>query len=57
MLVGNKSDLENGRAVAYDYAIMKANELGCCKYLETSAWTDINSIDELFSTIAQEIVK
>ena len=57
MLVGNKSDLSQGRAVAYDFAVMKAQELGCSKYVETSAWTDVDSINGLFETIAQEIVK
>ena len=57
VLVGNKSDLDEERKVSFEEAQMKSRDLGCFMHIETSAWTDIDSINELFRRIADEIVR
>ena len=57
VLVGNKSDLQENRAVPQEYAIQKSEDLGCFMHNETSAWNDIESINFLFNRIAEELVK
>ena len=57
ILVGNKSDLDEHRSVDFEEAEMKSRDLGCFMHIETSAWTDIDSINKMFESIANEIVK
>ena len=57
ILVGNKSDLDEQRSVDFEEAEMKSRDLGCFMHIETSAWTDIDSINKMFESIANEIVK
>ena len=56
ILVGNKSDLDEQRTVDFEEAEMKSRDLGCFMHIETSAWTDIDSINKMFESIAHEIV-
>jgi len=53
-LVGNKSDLAEGRLVSEEEAMDLAKELGLSRYVEVSAKTGTN-IKELFSTIGSSI--
>ena len=57
VLVGNKSDLEEQRIVTQAYANEKQQELDCEFYTETSSWTDLASIKELFQRIGKELVR
>lgn len=47
ILVGNKSDLQEQRAISTGQGIHLAGELGC-EYIETSAKEDVN-VEEAFS--------
>jgi len=53
LLVGNKSDLQDKRAVAQAEAKAFAEELGV-QFLETSAKNSIN-VEDAFMTMAREI--
>ena len=56
MLVGNKLDLENKRAVSYDEGKSKCEEIKADYYIETSAKSG-NNIKEMFSMIGELLVK
>ena len=56
-MVGNKADLEEQRIVTPAFAHEKQRELGCEFYTETSSWTDLASIKELFQRICKELVR
>ena len=43
-LVGNKSDLAEARAVSLQYGIEKQRELDCFMHIETSSYSDVQSI-------------
>jgi Ras-related protein Rab-11A len=51
ILVGNKSDLKNSRAVSKDEALEKATALGHLDYIETSALNN-SHISETFTMLA-----
>jgi small GTP-binding protein len=55
LLVGNKCDLEAERVIDADVARAKAQEIGACPYVETSA-RDGSGIEILAETLADAIV-
>lgn len=55
LLIGNKSDLGDKRAVSYDTAKSFADEIGI-PFLETSA-KDSTNVEQAFMTMASEIKK
>ena len=57
VLVGNKADFTDKRVVSKDQAEDFKNQNNLFIAFETSAWTDIESIRELFACIGKEIVK
>ena len=56
-LVGNKSDLADARTVSLEYGLTKQQELDCFMHIETSSYSDVESIQYLFKRVGQEIVK
>ena len=55
ILVGNKSDREDGRVVSYEDGEALADDYGMA-FFESSAYTDSN-VTELFIEIAKQVVK
>ena len=53
ILVGNKSDLEDKRAVSFDEGLEMANRYGV-RFLEVSAKEDRN-VETVFTTLIREI--
>ena len=54
ILVGNKADLTEQRAVPYEDAKAVAKELGIGQFLETSA-KDASNVEDAFLTLAREL--
>ena len=58
VIVGSKSDLAQNRAVPAIFAKRLQNEIPNCKFtIETSAFENINSIEELFNQVSREIIE
>lgn len=55
ILVGNKSDREDSRAVSYQEGETLAEQFGM-PFIETSAYTDFN-VNELFAAISKKIIQ
>ena len=55
LLVGNRCDLENGRAVTFQEGKDFADNNGM-KFIETSATTNLN-VDEAFEILVDEVIK
>lgn len=57
-LVGNKTDLEDQRAVSIALGEKRQRHTKRCEhFFETSAYTDVESILGLFDTVCKEIVR
>ena len=56
-VVGNKSDLQEARSVSLQQGIEKQKQLGGFMHIETSSYTDVDSITYLFKRIAEEICR
>lgn len=57
VIVGSKSDLAQNRAVPAVFAQRLRSEMPNCKFtIETSAFENIETIDQLFSQVGREIV-
>ena len=54
ILVGNKCDLEEDRAVTKEEAEAAAQEFGNCTFIESSAKDDIN-VDQIFIALVRKI--
>ena len=58
VIVGSKSDLSSNRAVPAVFAQNLQKNMPNCKFtIETSAYEDMTSINQLFTQIGREIVK
>ena len=58
VLVGSKSDLTQSRAVPAVFAQNLQKNMPNCKFtIETSAYEDVHSINQLFTQIGREIIK
>ena len=57
VIVGSKADLAANRAVPAVYAQRLKKELPNCKFtIETSAFENIETIEELFNQVSREII-
>ena len=57
VIVGSKSDLTDNRAVPKAFGQKLKKEIPNCKFnIETSAYTELDSIHQLFTQVGQEII-